>query len=239
MKTTPPCCNIPSDTSKGDSSKLLSLLAMATGALAMPQAANGDIIFTDLGSSPISVLGVNNSTFLIDTLPGTARLGFCGHTIVSPAMMLTTHSVRASQKAGYVRFKTDGNGFMALAPAGLSWNKVIGVSSVFGTAAIANQQAHSPNSFDHLYVSFKFKDINLPPLANVRYGWIDLGLENANGAIPKVTIFGYAYGDPEVPIPTGATVIPEPAPVALLAIGALTLGAKGLRAWRRNRAAID
>src|SRR5579862_781214 len=84
-------------------SKLMSLLALAAGAVAMPQASNADIIFTDLSANPFSVLGINTSSFLIDNLPGTAQLGFQGHTIINPPMMLTTHSVKASQRGGYVR----------------------------------------------------------------------------------------------------------------------------------------
>src|SRR5258707_14295816 len=107
MKNNRPCLGIASDTITGDHSRLMALLAMATGALAMPQASNADIIFTDLSANPISIFGSNTSSFLIDTLPGTARVGFCGHSIVSPPMMLTTHSIRASQNGGDVRLKTD------------------------------------------------------------------------------------------------------------------------------------
>jgi len=214
----------------------MALLAMATGALAMPQASNADIIFTDLTANPISIFGTNGSMFLI-TLPGTAQLGFCGHTIVSPPMTLR-QSITASQKGfGYVRLKTDGHAFLQLAGRGLTWNQFRGTqtNSVNATAATAKLNMHSPDSFDHMYMLFKFKDSNLPPLNNLRYGWVDLSLSNANGAIPELTIFGYAYDDTGAEIPTGATVIPELAPMALLALGALTLGARGLRTWRRNR----
>lgn len=214
--------------------RLMSLLAMAGGALAMPQASEADIIFTDLSSNPITLFGTNNASFLISNIPGTARLGFEGRTIVNPGMNLTTHSVRASQQAGYVRLKTDGAGFVALAGRGLLWGQIPGVSSLSGYAAIANQHSHSPSSFDHLFMVFKFKDSTLPAPLNLRYGWIDISLENQNGAPPILTIFGYAYDDTGLPIPTG--VVPEPAPVSLFALGALTLGARGLRKWRRRRA---
>src|SRR5437867_3261415 len=86
------------DNRKAESTRLISLLAMATGAIAMPQTSNADIIFTDLSANPISIFGTNGSTFLINNLPGTAQLGFCGHTIVSPPMTLATHLIQASQK---------------------------------------------------------------------------------------------------------------------------------------------
>jgi len=215
----------------------MSILAMATGALAMPQASNADIIFTDLSANPVSIFGTNNSAFLISTLPGTARLGFCGHSIVSPPMTLAEHLIQGSQKGGYVRLKTDGHAFLVLAGAGLTWDQIIGgVSSVNGTAATAQLNMHSPDSFNHKYVLFKFKDSNVA-VNNLRYGWVDLSLSNANGGIPDLTIFGYAFDNTGAKIPTGATVVPEPAPIAILALGALALGAKGLRIWRRDRVA--
>jgi len=235
MKTQTATVPLITDLKDNCPSRLMSLLAMATGALAMPQATDADVVFTDLSANPITVAGTNNATFLLDTFPGTARLGFCGHTILNPGMMLTTHSVRASQRGGYVRLKTDGAGFVKLADRGLTWNQIVGVSSVNGYAAIANQNGHAPNSFDHLYMAFKFKDSTLPPADNLRYGWVDLSLVNVSGAPPIVTIFGYAYDNTGLPLPTG--VVPEPAPMALLALGALTLGAKGIRSWRRQRAA--
>ena len=235
MKNNLPRLETPSDAITGDSARLMSLLAIATGAIAMPQTSIADIIFTDLSASPISVFGTNGATFLIDTLPGTARLGFCGHTIVAPP--LTIQSIRASQKAGYVRLKTDGADFVALAGAGFNWNQVGLVSSVNGDAATARLNGHNPDSFDHMYMLFKFKDSTLPPANNVRYGWVDLGLSNGNGAVPELEIFGYAFDDTGALIQSGATVVPEPGPMALLALGALALGAKGLRTWRRNRVA--
>src|SRR5262245_42207930 len=87
-----------------DSPKLLSLFALAAGTLAMPQTSHGDVIVTDLSQNPTSIMGTMTSSFLIDNLPGTARVGFQGRTQMNPAMMMTTHSVRASQRAGYVRF---------------------------------------------------------------------------------------------------------------------------------------
>ena len=214
-----------------DSPKLLSLLALAAGTLAMPQTSKGEIILTDLSQSPATVMGTLTSSFLIDNLPGTARMGFQGRTQMNPAMMMTTHSVRVSQRAGYVRFKTDAASFVVAASAGLTWNQIPGVSSVNGYAAVANQNGHAPDSFDHKYMAFKFKDSTVTG-SPVRYGWIDYSVANATAAVPVVTIFRYAFDDTGAPIPTG--VVPEPAPTALLALGALVLGAKGVRAWRRR-----
>src|SRR5258705_13453740 len=101
-----PRLETPSDPITRESSRLMALLAMATGALARPQTSNADIIFTELSANPISVFGTNNSTFLISTLPGTVRIAFSGHTLLSPPMTLETHAIQASQKGGYVRLRT-------------------------------------------------------------------------------------------------------------------------------------
>ena len=211
---------------KGDSTKLLSLLALAAGAIAMPQTGNADIIFTDLSASPVTVGNNATTNFLIDTLPGTARLGF----VAFPTRVgATTRWVTAGQKAGYVRLKTNAS-FVIPVNRGLTWNQVVGAESNFGRVASAN----FPNSFDHKYYIFTFKD-STQVGSPLRYGWLDVSLANPPSGVPDLTIFGYAYDNTGAPIPTGQ--IPEPAPVALLALGALTLGAKGLRSWRRNRPA--
>ena len=236
MKNNPPYPRIESDTITGDNSRLMALLAMATGALAMPQASNADIIFTDLSGNPISIFGTNNSTFLIDTLPGTVRIGFSGHTLVSPPMTLATHAIKASQKGGYVRFRTS-HAFLALAGPGLNWNQIGTVLSSTGFAATAKLNMHSPDSFDHMYLPFIFKDTTQVD-SPLRYGWVEISLLNpATGPGPDVTIFGYAYDDTGAHLATG--VVPEPASMTLLALGALALGAKGLRSWRRNRPAAN
>jgi len=233
MKTTPQSRNLTEvPTSKSaDSPKLLSLFALAAGTLALPQTSQGDIIVTDLSQNPASITGTLTSSFLIDNLPGTARLGFQGRTQMNPAMMMTTHSVRASQRAGYVRFKTDAAGFVVAASAGLTWLQLPGVSSVNGYAAVANQTGHAPDSFEHKYMAFKFKDATVAG-SPVRYGWIDYGVANATASVPMVNVFGWAYDNTGATIPMGVGAVPEPAPTTLLALGALALGAKGLRSWR-------
>jgi len=227
-----------------DSSKLLSLLTLAAGAVVVPQTSNADIIVTDLSSHPVTVVGNTNSSFLLDNLPGLgagqAQLRFQGD--ARSARPATSHSVRASRVGfGYLRMATDKQGFVLPVAAGKTWGQVVGLglpgqSSITGFAAVANMNMHTPDSFDNLYMLFKFKDNSLPG-SPVRYAWLNFSVANANGVPPTVTIFRYAYDDTGAFIATGAVTIPEPAPLALLAFGALTLGAKGLRAWRRHRPA--
>src|SRR5437016_7026650 len=104
-----------------DSSKLLSLLTLAAGAVAMPQTSKADIIVTDLSAHPVTVVGNTNSSFLIDNLPGLgagqAQLRFQGD--ARSARPATSHSVRASRVGfGYLRMATDKQGFVLPVAAG-------------------------------------------------------------------------------------------------------------------------
>jgi len=223
-----------------DSSKLLSLLALAAGAAAMPQSTNADVIFTDLSTNPVSISTNANLSFIITNLPGTARVWF--QTNKRATLISSTRVVSVRQNAGYVRLKTHSfpsqvgiNAFVVPVGAGVTWNQVVGVTSASGALAKANALGHFPNGFDKQYFVFRFKDstqVGSPLL----YGWINFSVAYpGSGKYPEVTIFGYAYDSTGAFLATGVSTVPEPAPVALLALGALTLGAKGLRSWRRHR----
>jgi hypothetical protein len=71
----------------------------------------------------------------------------------------------------------------------------------------------------------------------MRYGWVELSLANTPGSdgLPEIAIEGYAWETTGAFLTSGQ--VPEPSATALLALGALTLGAKGLRSWRKNRPA--
>jgi hypothetical protein len=225
LKSDTPVLNVSSD----HSSKLVSLLALAAGTLAMPQSSKADVIVTDLGTNFVTVGPNDTTSFLLDELPGTARPGF--DFVVNG----TVRAVSALQKAGYVRLKTNSS-FVVPAASGKTWDEIAGVSSVNGLVGRATQNTHFPNSFIHLYLAFKFKD-STQVGSPVYYGWIDASLNNpGTGSGPDVTIFSYAYDNTGAKIPMGA--VPEPGPATLLALGALALGAKGVRSWRRNRATV-
>ena len=97
-------------------------------------------------------------------------------------------------------------------------------SNVFGLAP-----------FSHEYALFKF----MAPTGLTDYGWIQLSYSvGVNpGAGPDLTIIDYAWDNDGALLPAGDTGVPEPSTMALTGLGALALGAVGLRRWRKSRPA--
>src|SRR5437870_1799342 len=91
----------PSSPTHAESAKLVSLLALAAGAVAMPQTSNADVIYTDLSSNP-AMVGCGSgfgSGYAITNLPGAAQIGFRTHTIRTLGFP-TDRFVSIFQKAG-------------------------------------------------------------------------------------------------------------------------------------------
>jgi hypothetical protein len=215
--------------STGDSTKMLSLLALATGAVAMPQVSNADIVFTDLSANPVHVGPQANQSYTI-AFPGTAQLNFHTHIIATPVS--SSRRITGQQQAGYVRLKTQAS-FFAMADAGKTWNQVVAATYSNGFAAAANYYRVSPGSYNDKYLLFRFKD-STQAGNPFRYGWVEISLANPLGGNgPDIAIEGYAYETTGAFLASGQ--VPEPSAPALLALGAMALGAKGLRSWRKNR----
>src|SRR5690349_12370864 len=165
--------------SNGDSAKLLSLLALATGAVAMPQTSNADIVYTDLTANPVHVYPGSGS-FIINNLPGTAQIGF--HTFATPSrrgFSSTSRFVFGGQDAGYVRVKTLGSSFFVV-DAGKKWGTVLVNQYKTGLAGFNNYNQYGPHSYNNKYILFEFKD-STQAGSPMRYGWINVGLANLPG----------------------------------------------------------
>jgi len=121
-----------------------------------------------------------------------------------------------------------------MASAGRVWNTLVGKTTVSGIGAVNNSYSINPNSYSSKYLLFEFKD-STQLGSPMRYGWINIGLANApgRGDLPDIAINGYAWDTTGTKLAAGQ--VPEPTAPALLALGALAFGAKGLRSWRKNR----
>jgi hypothetical protein len=217
---------------KGQPTKLVSLLVLAGGTATLPQTGNADVIVTDLSSNPARIGYLSSSFYLINNLPGTAQMAF--QFGLHGSLSTESRWVLAGQAAGYVRLKTSALLVMHV-PAGMTWNGVGGVQKAFGTVASAFYFQHFPNAYDHQYMLFRFQDSTQGNA--LRYGWAELSV--ANGDLyfsegPEVTLWRYAYDNTGASLATGE--IPEPGSTSLLALGALVLGAKGVRSWRNRHA---
>jgi len=92
-------------------------------------------------------------------------------------------------------------------------------------SAYRRSTTNNPSSYSKEYALFRF---NVGPQTD--YGWLELSV----GFDPDsdVDILGYAYDTNGKPLPAGD--VPEPKHLPL-ALGALALGAIGVREWRKKR----
>ena len=233
-----------------DSAKLVSLLALAAGAAAMPQSADAGIVFTDLSFSPVTV-GYSGIAQYNLVLPGTAQFGFMRQHANSPptssGRAFYYRSVVAGKLGGAASVKVNvtatAGSFIAAHAKGDPWNgqsarsgALVGTARQYLLFGTPQGSSHTPDTYSgHKYLAFAFSDTTHG--GALRFGWAEIYLTNSDlgiGTGPNVTIYGYAYDDTGAYITAGDTTVPEPSSTAFLAVGALILGSKGLRAWRRN-----
>jgi len=200
----------------------------------MPQTSNADIIYSSQGAT-VSWEGI--SSFVTGNLPGDVQLGFQAHQAGSFLTSSFTRSVTGGKRGGgYLQFKT------LLTSQRVVWGQIPGNVISVGRFGSAHSSMNS-GGFNPLYLAFEFKDSSQAG-SPMRYGWAGLSLVNGNlfsgGDFPALTISAWAYDTTGAQIPMGTTAAtPEPGTMALLALGALTLGARGVRSWRRNRASVS
>lgn len=242
-KLTLPNAPVSSAGQKTDTTKLVSLLALATGAVVMPQTGSADIIYTDLNSSPVLV-GYDGSidTFIFN-LPGTVQFGLHRQqtTLMSNTGSLTFkyRTVIAgdlgivAQAPGAIQQNV--NGIAVPQPFGAAWDQPGLVLSFTAYVGLASEAAHTPlNGYDHQYLAWQFSDSD--QAGALRYGWMEVSLSIINYPTgPNVTLYGYGWDNTGAKPTMGQLPVPEPTSMSLLALGALALGARGLRSWRRDR----
>jgi len=96
----------------------------------------------------------------------------------------------------------------------------------FNNTWVGSSQHRPTDDYSNQYLAFRFMNGSFS-----YYGWVKVSL--TAGMSPSVTVSGYAYDTTGAKL--GMGVVPEPSSMGILVLCALTLGANGLRAWRRNR----
>jgi hypothetical protein len=233
-----------------ETTRLVSLLTLAAGAVSLPQSGQADIIYTDLDSSPVVVgYGAGVDSFLFN-LPGTASFGFQrmedSTSTYFGASTIYYRTVLAGDQGGGAAggIRADANGFVAPVPFGASWSQggvgTMGAPYNAAVGVVNDIGGRLPASgYEHQYLAWVFSDST--QAGAPRYGWVEISLAlygyNAGG--PNVTIFGYAYDNTGAKPTMGQPPVPEPTSGALLVMGAMALGARGLRKWRQQREAAS
>ena len=127
-------------------------------------------------------------------------------------------------------------------PVGATWSNVGGTVGNFGLLAATDTTFGpiGPSSYNHRYFPFIFKDTSPQGKGKVKYGWLEASSSGPSSPsnVP-VTVERYAYDNSGFPLPLGSTIsaIPEPSTTALAGLGALVLGAAGVRRWRKAKQA--
>lgn len=232
-----------SGTNSVETTRLVSLLTLAAGAIALPQTGQADIIYTDLNSSPVTIgYGGGVDSFLF-TLPGNASFGFERQQTFTSTTFTTINyrTVLAGDRSGIspAGVRGNGSGFVVPMAAGATWSQGgVGVFYNGFVGVVDDLGRRSPASgYDHQYLAWVFSDSTQS--GALRYGWVEisLALYTYAGGGPNVTVWGYAYDNTGAKPTMGQAPVPEPTSGALLVMGAMALGARGLRKWRQQREA--
>jgi len=216
--------------------RLASLSALGAGALAVTAGtAEAGIVYTPLSAKVgFSTWNGYSSSFSFG-LPGTAGIG-----VSRSSWGGSFWWVWFFQSYGTVRFKPTA-GHLGIFSAGKTWGNA-GLGSAYRLAIATRWSTgggstgvSGNSSFDHKYALFRFRGTSSAPW---EYGWLQLSHSISNTTGPDVTLEGWAYDDTGAPIAAGDTGgVPEPSTMALAGLGALALGAAGLRRWRAARKA--
>jgi hypothetical protein len=223
--------------------KFASLSAAGAGALAIgtDNAQAAAIVIDPTPDENVGFASGAVSSFIHYFGPG-AAFGFFRGTSFSS----TTQSNYVSAAGLNLVLNTNGSGYL----------RIVGNGAVFSGAnnsyaSIAYWHRHTSNSassstshtgglspFSSEYALFRFL-LN----GQTHYGWIQLSLINPlSDEGPTVTIHRFAYEDqPDTLLESGdvqgAATVPEPSAFVMTGLGALALGAAGLRRWRKAKQA--
>lgn len=224
---------------KFDTEKILtSLTALGVTLLGAASAQGGEII---VGSDVTVVNGVASASFTL-ALPGTNTFTIAG--VNDPTGNRAPRWISMKAVGTYGRVKTaDSVRWTSLVPAsaGQKWSAMAGNPSTNGQFA-GNTSKHSHGAFPSghytdAYFGFVFKDTTQG--GQLDYGWIEATLVHNAWNDLDVQIVAYAWEPDGQELRAGVAPsdVPEPAsgPLGAMAVGAMMLGAAGIRRWKTAR----
>jgi hypothetical protein len=144
---------------------------------------------------------------------------------------------------GYGKVKTHDSGRWSIinsAPAGEKWSQIAGHTTKGGTLAgntsLRSHKAFAAGHYTDAYFAFTFKDTTHGN--QLDYGWVELSLIHDGFTNLDVQVVAYAWEPDGAQLATGAApsdVVPEPASSGTMALGAMMLGAAGIRRWKARK----
>lgn len=217
--------------------KLASLFTLSAGALAFAPEAGDQIIWSGVVDAKIGFGSGDSISYTVD-LPGADDLKI--GRINSNGRYVSAHRTGTALNLVIQRNATGtALDFFKAAAAGQKWGTLGGLAGNYALLVLqgSGTGTRGPGTYNHLYALFRFADTTAGNA--LRYGWLDLsGLGGSGPDIPTLTLHSWAYDASGAEIPAGFTAVPEPQATSLVTGTALVLGAAGVRAWRRKRAAV-
>jgi hypothetical protein len=228
--------------------KIASLSALGAGALIAGAGRAEASTFYGPVNVDVGPNGLSQYGLILDGLNTVLSFAFAHTMQVGNITHITRYSIRGfGQKPFSAQFSTTGGTghLLRLVSSGAVFGSHAG-SNVFvggrtwGTLDGGQRSAVlGNNTFSLEYALFKFTPAGGP----TEYGWLLLSYSvskgfGANAALgPDLNILNYAYDNSGNPLAAGAGV-PEPGTMTLTGLGALALGAIGLRRWRKSSQAV-
>jgi hypothetical protein len=205
--------------------RLAACAAAASASLAIVPSSDADIIW----SGPISItIPSTTAGVYLNVVSGVSAISPAGAPgwDINPFSSTTLNMFNPAAPTGGVYVGV--NGFY-----NLSFGPLISAASPFSSGTLS---ATSPNPLffnsSNNIIGFRFQ--NEAQGNQIQYGWFRISLSGTVASQPRM-IVEYAYDNTGAPILAGVLDGPEPSTYALLSVAAL--GALGVRAWRRRKAA--
>ncbi len=216
-----------------------SLTALGVTLLGASAAQAGETFVNQDVTELSGVLGTPSSSFTL-ALPGTDTF-----TIQARNSTAAKHDPRfiSMTAVGYGRVKTVVSGRWSVvnpAGAGAKWSTIAGHATAAGTLAgntsLKSHKAFAAGHYTDAYFAFTFRDTT--KANQLDYGWLEASLVHDGYNTLDVDALAYAWEPDGAQLALGATpsdVAPEPGSLGTMAIGAMVLGAVGVRRWKAVR----